>query len=104
MQRVVITGIGMVTALGNTTADSWAGAVAGRSGTGPLTRFDPRDLPEPARVAAEVKGFSPEPVLDRKEARRVDLFIQYALVAADEALRSAGLGGLGPVPDPEETG
>jgi 3-oxoacyl-[acyl-carrier-protein] synthase II len=102
--RVVVTGLGMVTALGNTAPETWAGAIAGRSGTGPLTRFDPGDLPEAVCVAAEVKDFSPEPVIDRKEARRVDLFIQYALVAADEALRDAGLGGLGPVPDPDETG
>ncbi|MBW3628704.1 MAG: beta-ketoacyl-ACP synthase II [Gemmatimonadetes bacterium] len=102
--RVVVTGTGMVTALGNTGAETWDAAVSGRSGTGPLTRFDARDLPDSVRVAAEVKDFTPEPVLDRKEARRVDLFIQYALVAADEAMRIAGLGGLGPVPDPDETG
>ena len=103
-QRVVVTGVGMVTALGNSTPETWEAAIQGRSGTGPLTRFEAGDLPPSVCVAAEVKGFSPEPVLDRKEARRVDLFIQYALVAADEALRSAGLGGLGPVPDPEGTG
>lgn len=102
--RVVITGMGMVTALGKSVAETWENAVAGRSGTGPLTRFDARDLPDSVRVAGEIKDFSPEPVLDRKEARRVDLFIQYALVAADEAMRSAGMGGLGPVPDPDETG
>jgi 3-oxoacyl-[acyl-carrier-protein] synthase II len=102
--RVVVTGLGMVTALGNSAAETWAGIREGRSGTAPLTRFEPGDLPEAVRIAAEVKGFTPEPVLDRKEARRVDLFIQYALVAADEALRDAGLGGLGPVPEPDETG
>lgn len=99
-----MTGIGAVTALGNSVADTWPRIVAGESGTGPLTRFDPADLPENVRIAAEVKGFSPEPVLDRKEARRVDLFIQYALVAADEAMRSAGFNGLEPVPDPDGTG
>jgi 3-oxoacyl-[acyl-carrier-protein] synthase II len=102
--RVVVTGLGMVTALGNSAAETWAGVREGRSGTAPLTRFDPGDLPEAVRIAAEVKGFTPEPVMDRKEARRVDLFIQYAVVAADEALRDAGLGGLGPVPEPDETG
>jgi len=96
--------MGMVTALGNTGAETWAGVVAGRSGTGPLTRFDPIDLPEHVRIAAEVKDFSPDAVLDRKEARRIDLFMQYALVAADEAMRVAGMNGLGPVPDPDETG
>lgn len=102
--RVVVTGVGVITPLGNSVPETWANVVAGRSGTGPLTRFDPGDLPASVCVAGEVKNFSPEPVLDRKEARRVDLFIQYALVAADEALRSAGLGGLGPVPYPEDTG
>lgn len=94
----------MVTALGNSTAETWEGAIAGRSGTSALTRFDGGDLPLSVRVAAEVKNFSPDGVLDRKEARRVDLFIQYALVAAHEALCSAGFGGLGPLPDPDEIG
>lgn len=102
--RVVVTGVGMVTALGNTAAETWENVRAGRSGTGALTRFDPRDLPEAVCIAAEVRGFNPEPVIDRKEARRIDLFMQYALVAADDAMRSAGLGGLGPVPNPDETG
>jgi 3-oxoacyl-[acyl-carrier-protein] synthase II len=102
--RVVVTGVGMVTALGNTGDETWKNVLAGRSGTGPLTRFAPRDLPAAVCIAAEVKDFSPESVLDRKEARRIDLFMQYALVAADEAMREAGLGGLGIVPDPDETG
>ena len=103
-RRVVVTGVGMVTALGSTAAETWENVVAGRSGTGPLTRFEPAGLAPEVCVAAEVKDFSPEPAIERREARRMDLFIQYALVAADEALRSAGLGGLQPVPDPENTG
>jgi 3-oxoacyl-[acyl-carrier-protein] synthase II len=102
--RVVVTGIGMVTALGNTAPRTWENVVAGRSGVTRLTRFDPVDLPEAVCVAAEVKGFEVEPVMERKEARRVDLFIQYTMVAADEALRSAGFEGLSPVPDGDETG
>ncbi|CAN5744498.1 beta-ketoacyl-ACP synthase II [soil metagenome] len=102
--RVVVTGVGMVTALGNTGSETWSGVVEGRSGTGPLTRFDPIDLPPSVCIAAEVKSFSPDSVLDRKEARRIDLFMQYALVAADEAMRQAGMNGLGPVPDPDDTG
>lgn len=94
----------MITPLANSAPESWQGVIEGRSGIGPLTRFDPVDLPEAIRIAGEVKNFSPDAVLDRKEARRVDLFIQYALAAADEALRCAGLGGLGSVPDPDETG
>jgi 3-oxoacyl-[acyl-carrier-protein] synthase II len=104
IHRVVVTGVGMLTPLGNSAPESWRAVVAGRSGIARLTRFDPGDLPEAVCIAGEVKDFSPDGVLDRKEARRVDLFIQYALVAADEALRSAGLGGLGTVPEPDETG
>ncbi|HEX6068521.1 MAG TPA: beta-ketoacyl-ACP synthase II, partial [Longimicrobiaceae bacterium] len=103
-ERVVVTGIGMVTALGNSTARTWERAVQGCSGVGQVTRFEPGDLPPEVCIAAEVKDFSCDAVLDRKEQRRVDLFIQYALVAADEALRHAGLEGLGPVPEPDETG
>lgn len=102
--RVVVTGLGAVTALGNCTSETWANVVAGRSGVRRLTRFAPGDLPERVCISSEVKGFDPEPVMDRKEARRTDLFIQYALVAADEALRDAGFGGLSPVEWPDETG
>jgi 3-oxoacyl-[acyl-carrier-protein] synthase II len=104
IERVVVTGVGMVTPLGNTADDTWSGVARGFSGTGRLTRFDPGDLPESVCVAGEVKDFTVEPVMTWKEARRMDLFIQYALVAADEALRRAGLRGLNPVPDPDETG
>jgi 3-oxoacyl-[acyl-carrier-protein] synthase II len=103
-RRVVVTGVGMVTPLGNNADDTWRNVLAGMSGTGPLTKFELEGLPPEVRVAAEVKGFDPEPVIDRREQKRMDTFIQYALVAADEAMRSAGLGGLGPVPDPENTG
>jgi 3-oxoacyl-[acyl-carrier-protein] synthase II len=102
--RVVVTGVGMVTGLGDTAAETWAAVVAGKSGSGPLSRFDPGDLPPAVCVSAEVKGFSPDSVLDRKEARRMDLFIQYALVAAEDALRSAGFDGLQTLPDGDETG
>jgi 3-oxoacyl-[acyl-carrier-protein] synthase II len=104
MQRVVITGVGAVTALGNSVPELWERITAGESGVTRLTRFDRGDLPEAICVAAELKGFTPEAVFDRKEARRVDPFIQYAVVAAEEALRCAGFGGLTPVPDPDETG
>src|SRR5690606_27827339 len=102
--RVVVTGVGMVTPLGNTVAATWEGVRAGRSGVTRLTRFETGDLPEAVCIAAEVKEFSLEPVADRKEGKRIDLFIQYSLVAADEALRSAGIDGLTQVPDPDETG
>lgn len=103
-RRVVVTGVGMVTALGNTAAETWEGVRAGRSGLGPLTRCELPGLAPEIAIAGEVKNFSPEPVIDRKDARRMDWFIQYALVAAHDAMVSAGLGGLGPVPNPEETG
>lgn len=94
----------MVTALGNDAPRTWEGIRAGRSGIGPLTRCTLPGLPASAAIAGEVKDFSPESVLDRKDARRMDWFIQYSLVATDEALRDAGLGGLQTVPDPDETG
>jgi len=103
-ERVVVTGMGMVTPLGNTADETWSGLIRGVSGIGRLTRFDPGDLPESVCVAGEVKDFEVEPVLSWKEARRLDLFIQYALVAADEAMRRAGLDGLSPVAEPDETG
>ena len=103
-RRVVVTGVGMVTPLGNNAGDTWRNLLAGQSGTGPLTKFQLEGLAPEVCIAAEVKGFDPEPVIDRREQKRMDTFIQYAIVAADEAMRSAGLGGLGPVPDPENTG
>jgi 3-oxoacyl-[acyl-carrier-protein] synthase II len=103
-RRVVVTGVGMVTPLGNTADETWQGVLAGKSGTGPLTKFQLDGLAPELCIAGEVKGFDPEPVVDRREQKRMDTFIQYALVASDEAMRSAGLGGLGQVPNPEETG
>lgn len=103
-RRVVVTGVGMVTPLGNNATDTWRNILAGQSGTGPLTKFQLEGLDPQVCIAAEVKGFEPEPVIDRREAKRMDTFIQYAIVATDEAMRMAGLGGLGPVPDPENTG
>jgi 3-oxoacyl-[acyl-carrier-protein] synthase II len=103
-RRVVVTGIGMVTALGNSAGETWENVRAGRSGIGPLTRCSIGDLPPAVGIAGEIKNFSTDGVIDRKDARRMDRFIQYALFAADEALREAGVGGLGTVPNPEETG
>ncbi len=103
-RRVVVTGVGMVTPLGCSAPESWEGLLAGKSGVGPLTKCALPGLAPEVSIAAEVKGFSPEPVIDRKEARRMDTFIQYAIVATDEAMRNAGFGGIGTVPDPENTG
>jgi 3-oxoacyl-[acyl-carrier-protein] synthase II len=104
VRRVVVTGVGMVTPLGNNADDTWRALLAGTSGTGPLTKFTLEGLAPDLCIAAEVKDFDPEGVIDRREMKRMDTFIQYALVAADDAMRGAGLGGLGPVPDPENTG
>ncbi len=87
--RVVVTGMGAVTPLGLDVASSWEGLVAGRSGVGPITQFDPSRLT--TRIAAEVKGFDPSAVLDRKEQRRNDRYVQFALVSAGEAIAQAGL-------------
>jgi 3-oxoacyl-[acyl-carrier-protein] synthase II len=88
-RRVVITGLGLVTPLGNSVATTWEGLVAGRSGAGPITRFDPAR--SSVRFACEVKGFEASRFLDKKEARRYDLFAQYAIGAADEAVKDACL-------------
>ena len=87
--RVVITGMGAVTPLGLDVPSLWEGIKEARSGVGPITRFKTDGFD--TRFAAEVKDFDPAKVLDRKEARRTDRVIQFALVAADEALRASEL-------------
>ncbi|HMZ47896.1 MAG TPA: beta-ketoacyl-ACP synthase II [Flavobacteriales bacterium] len=89
LRRVVITGLGALTPLGNTLKDYWEGLVSGRSGAAPITRFDASKFK--TRFACEVKGFDPENFFDRKEARKMDPFAQYALVASDEAIKDSGL-------------
>ena len=88
-RRVVVTGIGLITPLGIGTKETWEAAIAGKSGVGPITRFDASQLP--ARIAGEVKNFDPARFMDKKEARRNDLFIQFGLAAAHLALEDAGL-------------
>jgi 3-oxoacyl-[acyl-carrier-protein] synthase II len=88
-RRVVVTGMGMVTALGNDVATTWAGLVAGRSGVRTIESFDPSRLS--ARIAAEVRDFDASGVLDRKDQRRTDRYIQFGLVAARQAMDQAGL-------------
>jgi beta-ketoacyl-acyl-carrier-protein synthase II len=87
--RVVITGLGAITPVGLTTADIWSALVAGRSGIGPITRFDASELR--TTFAGEVRGFDPANYMDRKEARRLDPYIQYALAATKEAIADAKL-------------
>ena len=95
--RVVVTGLGFVTPLGNTADETWAGLLEGRSGAGPITKFDPSKLQ--VRFACEVKGFDPLAYMDRKEAKRYDLFAQLALAAAHQAVTQAGLEGKFPSPN-----
>ena len=100
-RRVVVTGLGAITPVGNDVATTWRALLDGRSGGGPITRFDTEKFT--VRFACEVKGFDPLDSMDRKEAKRADLYTQYALAASVEAMRDAGLGdGVGY--DPNETG
>jgi len=89
MRRVVVTGLGAVTPLGVGAAATWEAALAGKSGVGPITRFDLTDFP--TRIAAEVKGFDPEKFIDRKEIKRMDPFLHYAMAAAHMAMEDSGL-------------
>ncbi|GBE15089.1 3-oxoacyl-[acyl-carrier-protein] synthase 2 [bacterium BMS3Abin14] len=88
-RRVVVTGLGAVTPVGLDVPDSWAGMLAGRSGVGPVTRFDAGGLA--TRIAAEVKGFEPEKRINGKDLKKMDMFIPYAIFAAFEAIEQSGL-------------
>jgi 3-oxoacyl-[acyl-carrier-protein] synthase II len=91
MRRVVVTGLGALTPLGNTVQEYWQGLISGRSGAAPITKFDASRFR--TRFAAEVKGFDPENHMDRKEARKMDPYTHYAMVTAEEAYQDAGLEG-----------
>ena len=90
-RRVVVTGLGIVSPVGVGVDEAWASILAGRSGIGPITRFDASGFP--VRIAGEVKGFDVSKWLSAKESRRYDTFIHYGLVAAMESIRDAGLEG-----------
>ena len=90
-RRVVVTGMGALSALGPDVASTWEGLVAGRSGIRTTQTFDPSRVD--SRIAAEVPDFDPSAVIDRKDARRMDRYIQFGLVVAREALAQAGLPG-----------
>jgi 3-oxoacyl-[acyl-carrier-protein] synthase II len=89
LKRVVVTGLGAITPLGNTVSEYWNNLINGVSGAGPITKFDASKFK--TRFACEVKGFNAEDFIERKEARKLDLFAQYALVSADQAFKDAGL-------------
>ena len=87
LRRVVVTGLGALTPIGNTLSAYWKGLLSGTSGAAPITYFDPTLFK--TKFACELKGFNPLDHFDRKEARKYDRFAQYALVAVDEALQDA---------------
>jgi 3-oxoacyl-[acyl-carrier-protein] synthase II len=89
MRRVVVTGVGAVSPLGTGNQKNWEALVSGQSGIGPITRFDAGSLP--VRIAGEVRDFEPEQFIDKKEVKKMDLFIQYAMGAAYFAMEDSGL-------------
>ena len=89
MKRVVITGMGAITPLGNNVNDYWNGLINGVSGAGPITRFDPAKFK--TRFACEVKGFDPLNYVDKKEVRKYDLYTHYSIAATDEAIKQADI-------------
>lgn len=89
MKRVVVTGLGAVTPLGNTVNEFWENVVAGKSGVGAITKFDASKFK--THFAAEVKGFDPELYIDKKEVKKYDVFTQYAIAASDQAIKDAGI-------------
>ncbi len=89
LKRVVVTGLGALTPIGNTVTEFWDGLLNGVSGSAPIVKFDTTNFK--TKFACEVKNFNPEDYLEKKEARKIDPFVQYALVAADEAIKDSGL-------------
>lgn len=89
MRRVVITGLGAITPLGNTVEEYWNNLVKGVSGAGPITRFDASKFK--TRFACEVKNFNPEDYFDRKEVRKYDLYAHFGMICADQAIADSGM-------------
>ncbi len=89
LKRVVITGLGALTPIGNSIQEYWEGLSNGVSGAGPITRFDATKFK--TRFACEVKNYNPENYFDRKEARKMDPFTQYAMIAVEEAMKDSGI-------------
>lgn len=89
MRRVVVTGVGVISALGTGVVKNWDALTKGESGIGLITKFDASEFP--TRIAGEVRDFKAEDYIPQKEARKMDLFIQYALAAAEEAMQDSGL-------------
>ena len=90
-RRVVVTGMGAITPLGNSVAATWEGMKQGKNGIGPITLFDPKDFK--AKVAAQVKDFDPKEYMDMNDAGRTDRYIQFAVAAAEQAVSESGVKG-----------
>ena len=88
-KRVVVTGLGAITPIGNTVKEFWEGAVSGKNGAGEITRFDSALFK--THFACEVKGYNPDDYFDKKTARKYDLFAQFDIIAADEAIADSGI-------------
>ncbi|MEX0362423.1 MAG: beta-ketoacyl synthase N-terminal-like domain-containing protein, partial [Allomuricauda sp.] len=89
LKRVVVTGMGALTPIGNNLEAYWEGLKTGKSGCAPITYFDTEKFK--TKFACELKGYKPEDYFDRKEARKLDRFAQYALVSSDEAIVDSGI-------------
>lgn len=89
MKRVVITGLGAITPLGNSVGEFWKNIIAGKSGAGQITKFDTSKFK--TNFACEVKGFNAEEIIEKKELKKYDLFTQYGIAATDQAIKDAGL-------------
>ena len=89
LKRVVVTGLGALTPIGNTLPEYWSGLISGKSGAAAITRFDPAKFK--TRFACELKGFKVEDHFERKEGRKIDPYAQYGLVAVAEAMKDSGL-------------
>src|SRR4051812_9674274 len=100
-RRVVVTGLGVITPVGNDVATTWRAILEGKSGSSAITKFDTTNFP--VTFACEVKGFDPSLYMDRKEARRSDQYTQYAVGAAVQAMADAGLSEKG-IEDPDRIG
>ena len=88
-RRVAITGMGTINPCGNSVAETWENLLSGRSGIGLIDRFDTTEFA--CKIAGQVKGFNPDDYVDRKEQKKMDIFIQYAIAAARQAMRDGGL-------------
>ena len=89
LRRVVVTGLGALTPVGNSVPEFWDGLTSGKSGSDLITRFDSTNFK--TKFACEVKDFDIQDIMDRKEARRMDPFVHYAIASSDQAIKDAGI-------------